>query len=120
MATNMTKEMFLKEVFDFENKQEWEFQGELPCVIDFYADWCGPCKMMAPVIDDLAVEYAGRVNFFKINTEQEPALAGAFGIQSIPTLLFVPQNGKPQMVSGAMPKATLKKIVDEEILSAVN
>ncbi|HOG65706.1 MAG TPA: thioredoxin domain-containing protein, partial [Spirochaetota bacterium] len=84
MATNMTKDMFLKDVFDYENKKEWEFQGELPCVIDFYADWCGPCKMIAPVIEELSKEYAGKVNFYKINTESEMELAGAFGIQSIP------------------------------------
>ena len=118
MATNMTKEMFLRDIFDYENKKEWEYQGDLPCVIDFYADWCGPCKMMSPVIEDLAAEYAGKVNFFKINTESEGELAGAFGIQSIPTLLFIPKNGKPQMTAGAMPKATLKKVVDEELLAA--
>lgn len=119
MATNMTKDMFLKDVFDYENKKEWEFQGELPCVIDFYADWCGPCKMIAPVIEDLSKEYAGKVNFYKVNTESEMELSGVFGIQSIPSLLFVPKSGKPQMSAGALPKDALKKVIEQELLASV-
>jgi thioredoxin len=116
MAEFLTKETFLEKIFDFENKSEWEFQGELPAVIDFYADWCGPCKQIAPIIDELSEEYEGKVNFFKIDTEDQQELAAAFGIQSIPSLLFIPTEGKPQMAAGALPKETFKQVIDEELL----
>ncbi len=101
---NLTKETFKQKIFDFENKKEWEYAGGLPCIIDFYADWCGPCKMVSPVLEQLAKEYDGKINIYKINTEQEQELAGMFGITSIPSILFVPLNDKPQMAMGAMPK----------------
>ncbi|HOW82277.1 MAG TPA: thioredoxin [Spirochaetota bacterium] len=101
---NLTKETFKQKIFDFENKKEWEYAGGLPCIIDFYADWCGPCKMVSPVLEQLAKEYDGKINIYKINTEQEQELAGIFGITSIPSILFVPLNDKPQMAMGAMPK----------------
>ena len=100
----LTKETFLKKVFDYENKTEWEFQGDKPCIIDFYADWCGPCKMIAPIMEELSKEFDGKVDIFKIDTEAEQELAGAFGIRSIPSVLFVPKNDKPQMSVGALPK----------------
>jgi thioredoxin 1 len=118
MAEHMTKSDFLKKVFDYEHNKEWKFQGELPVVIDFWAEWCGPCRMVGPIIDELSVEYKGKVNFYKVNTEQEQELAGAFGIQSIPSLLFVPKEGQPKMAVGALPKAALKQAIEEELLHA--
>lgn len=118
MSTHLTKEKFLKEVFDYENNKEWKYEGKLPAVIDFYADWCGPCKMIAPIIEELSREYEGRVVFYKVDTEAEQELAMAFGIQSIPSLLFIPVEGKPQMAAGALPKQTFKEVIDKELLSA--
>ena len=116
MSEHLTKETFLEKVFDYENSKEWSYKGELPAVIDFYADWCGPCKMVAPIIEELSAEYAGKVNFYKIDTEAEQELAAAFGIQSIPSLLFIPQEGQPQMAAGALPKQTLQEVIDKELL----
>ncbi len=101
---NLTKQTFLKKVFDYENKTEWEFQGDKPCIIDFYADWCGPCKMVAPIMEELSQDYKGLVDIYKIDTEVEQELASIFGIRSIPSVLFVPVNDKPRMAVGAMPK----------------
>ncbi len=117
MATHLTKDKFLKEIFDYENNKEWKYEGTLPAVIDFYADWCQPCKMVAPIIEELSTEYEGKVNFFKIDTEAEQELAGAFGVQSIPSLLFIPVNGKPQMAAGALPKASFVEVIEKELLS---
>ncbi|MGB2869855.1 MAG: thioredoxin [Bacteroidota bacterium] len=116
MATNLTKKDFLEKVFDFEKNKDWKFQGELPAVIDFWAPWCGPCKMVGPVIEELSKEYEGKVNFYKVNTDEEQELAGAFGIRSIPSLLFIPKSGQPKMAVGALPKSTLKQAVEEELL----
>jgi len=101
---HLTKESFQKKVFDYEKNKEWKFEGELPCIVDFYADWCGPCKMVAPVLEDLSKEYAGKVNIYKVDTDKEQELASIFGIRSIPSILFVPKVGSPQMAMGAMPK----------------
>jgi len=117
MPEHLTIETFLGKVFDFEKKKEWEFQGELPAVIDFYADWCGPCKMVAPIVEELSEEYEGKVNFYKIDTEDQQELAAAFGIQSIPSILFIPLEGKPQMAAGALPKETFKQVLDDELLA---
>ena len=117
MSEHLSKESFIEKVFDYENNKEWEFKGDLPAVIDFYADWCGPCKMIAPIIEELSAEYEGKVNFYKMDTEAEQELAGAFGIQSIPSLLFIPNEGQPQMAAGALPKNTLKEVIDKELLS---
>jgi thioredoxin len=113
MPEQLTKDTFLEKVFNFEENSEWKYEGELPCIIDFYADWCQPCKMIAPVLEELAEEYDGKVNIYKVDTESEQELAGAFGIQSIPSLLFVPMEGKPQMASGALPKDTLVQAMKE-------
>ncbi len=114
MATEyLTLESFKTKVFDFENNSEWTFIGDIPCVIDFYADWCGPCKQIAPVLEELSEELAGKVNVYKINTEKEPELASVFGIQSIPSLLFVPKEGQPQMAAGALPKDTILNAIDD-------
>jgi len=100
----LTKETFKTKVFDFEKKKEWEYAGELPCIIDFYAVWCGPCKMVSPVLEALSEEYKGKISVYKIDTEKEQELAGMFGISSIPSILFVPKQGKPQMAVGALPR----------------
>jgi len=101
---HLTLDTFKEKIFDFESNKEWEYNGELPSVIDFYADWCGPCKMVAPVLEELSKEYEGKVNIYKINTEKEQELAAMFGIKSIPTILFIPKEGSPRMAAGALPK----------------
>lgn len=120
MTEHLTKQAFLEKIFNYEENKEWKFEGDLPCLIDFYADWCGPCKMVAPVMEELSEEYKGKVNFYKIDTEAEQELAMAFGIQSIPSLLFIPKEGKPQMAVGALPKDTLIKVIEEELLNTGN
>ena len=110
---HLTKESFQEKVFDFEKNKSWTFAGELPCIVDFYADWCGPCKMVAPVLEDLAKEYAGKVNFYKVDTEDQQELAAVFGIRSIPSILFCPKEGKPQMAMGAMPRDAFVEAIDQ-------
>ena len=112
----LTKETFLEKVFNFEKNKEWKFEGELPCLIDFYADWCQPCKTVAPILEELSEEYQGKINIYKIDTEAERELAGAFGIRSIPSILFVPKDGQPQMAQGALPKETFKQVIDDVLL----
>jgi thioredoxin 1 len=107
MTEHLTKETFISKVFNYEANKEWKFEGELPCIIDFYADWCGPCKMVAPILEELADEYKDKLNIYKVDTEQETELASVFGIKSIPSLLFVPKNGQPQMAMDALPKDSL-------------
>lgn len=116
MVTFLTAETFKAKVFNYEKNQEWKFEGERPCMIDFYADWCGPCKMVAPILDELSKEYDGKVDIYKVDTEVERELASVFGIQSIPSLLFVPKNGQPQMAQGALPKASFQKAIEEVLL----
>lgn len=106
---HLTKDTFLTKVFDYEKNTDWKFTGELPCLIDFYADWCGPCKMVAPVLEGLSEDYSGKLNVYKVNTEEEQELAAVFGIRSIPSFLFVPLDGQPQMAMGALPKDTFVK-----------
>jgi thioredoxin 1 len=116
MTIPLTYETFKTKVFDFEKHQEWKFEGDKPCLIDFWAAWCGPCRMIAPILEELSEEYKDQINIYKVNTEEEPELAALFGIRSIPSLLFVPMNGKPQMAAGALPKEVLKEIIDKELL----
>lgn len=113
MTEHLTKQEFLDKVFDYEKETEWKFKGELPVIIDFYADWCQPCKMVAPIFEELSEEYKGKLNIYKINTEQEQELAAAFGISSIPSILFIPKDDKPQMAVGAYPKDGLVKIIKD-------
>ena len=113
MTEALTKEKFLEEVFDFEKNTDWKFEGDKPAIIDFWAEWCAPCKMVAPVLEELSDEYKDQINIYKVNTEQEQELAAAFGIQSIPSLLFIPKDDKPQMAAGALPKDSFVKIIDE-------
>jgi thioredoxin 1 len=109
MTEHLTKETFLSKVFNYEQNKEWKFEGERPCMIDFYADWCGPCKMVAPVLEELSSEYDGKLDIYKVDTEKEQELASVFGIRSIPSILFVPKEGQPQMAMGALPKDTFEK-----------
>lgn len=113
MVQHLTADTFKEKVFNYEKHQEWKFEGERPCMIDFYADWCGPCKTVAPVLDELSREYAGKIDIYKVNTEDERELSSVFGIQSIPSLLFVPQTGQPQMAMGALPKESFVRAIKE-------
>lgn len=113
MTELLTKETFLQKVFNYEINKEWKFEGDLPCIVDFYADWCGPCKMVAPILEELSNEYQGKINIYKVDTEAEQELASAFGIRSIPSMLFIPKNGEPQMAQGALPKFQLEEVIQD-------
>lgn len=113
---HLTKETFLNKVFNFEQNKEWKFEGDKPCLIDFYADWCQPCKIVAPILEELSKEYEGKINIYKIDTEDQQELSAAFGIRSIPSLLFCPKDEQPQMAQGALPKDTLKQVIEDVLL----
>lgn len=114
---HLTRTDFLKKVANFEqNPDKWEYLGDKPAIIDFYADWCGPCKMIAPILEELAEEYDGQIYIYKVDTEAEQQLAAEFGIRSIPSLLFVPMNEAPQMAQGALPKDAFKQAIEEVLL----
>jgi thioredoxin 1 len=117
---HLTKQTFLDKVFNYEVNQEWKFEGDLPCIIDFYADWCGPCKMVAPILEELSAEFSGKINIYKIDTEAEQELASAFGIRSIPSILFCPKEGQPQMSVGALPKDSMKQAISDLLLKEQN
>lgn len=113
----LTKADFLTKVMDYENNpNEWKYLGDKPAIIDFYASWCGPCKMVAPILEELAEEYDGQIYIYKVNTEKEQELAAMFGIRSIPSILFIPMEGQPQMAMGAMPKSSFKEAIDSVLL----
>lgn len=115
---HLTKSDFLQKVVNYEKQpDQWNYLGDKPALIDFYADWCGPCKRIAPELERLAQEYDGQIYIYKINTEQEQELAAAFGIRSIPTLIFVPMKGEPQVAHGALPREDLKKAIEEILLA---
>lgn len=113
MTEKLTKAAFLEKVFHFEENKEWKFEGNVPAIIDFYADWCGPCKMIAPILEQLSEEYGDKINIYKVDTEVEQELSAAFGIKSIPSMLFCPKEGDPQMANGALPKPQLEKIIED-------
>lgn len=113
---HLTKETFLEKVFNFEQNKEWKFEGKLPCIIDFYADWCQPCKIVAPILEELSKEFEDKISIYKVNTEQEVELASAFGIRSIPSMLFCPADGQPQMAVGALPKETITQAINDVLL----
>ncbi|TFG81581.1 MAG: thioredoxin [Spirochaetales bacterium] len=113
MAELLTIDTFKNKVFDYEKEKEWKYRGELPAIVDFYADWCGPCKMVAPVLERLAKKHAGKLHIYKVDTEAQPDLAGLFGVQSIPTLLFIPMEGKPSIAMGALPEKEFERIIGD-------
>ena len=119
MATiKLTNQKFIEDVFDYTADKEWNYKDDVPAVIDFYADWCGPCKAIAPVLEELSETYGGKVKIYKCDTEAEKELAGIFGIRSIPSILFIPVGGKPMMQVGALPKSTLIDVIEKELLGA--
>ena len=116
-VVQMNKQMFLDKVFDYTTgATEWKYQGDKPCVIDFYATWCGPCRMVAPILKDLAKEYGDSIVIYKVDTDKEKELAMAMGIQSLPTNVFIPHTGQPQVIVGAADKATFKRAINEVLL----
>ena len=119
MATQkMTTKDFKEKIFDYEKEQEWKYKGQHPAIIDFYADWCGPCKMVAPILEELSKEYEGQLVIYKVDTEKEIELASVFGIRSIPTFLFIPVDGDPMMQPGAFPKNVFQQLIKERLLKA--
>lgn len=117
MATiKLTTQDFKDKVFNYEGATEWSFKGERPAIIDFYADWCGPCKFVAPILEQLSEEYKDQLDIYKVDTDAEQELSAVFGIQSIPSLLFVPMEGKPMMQAGALPKNVLKEVIEKELV----
>jgi len=113
---HLTKQSFQEKVFNYEVNKEWKFEGDVPCIIDFYADWCQPCKMVAPILEELSEEYKGKINIYKVDTEAEQELAAAFGIRSIPSILFCPKDEQPQMAQGALPKDTFIQVIGDVLL----
>ena len=116
MTVALTTESFKEKVFNFEeNTEEWVYEGDKPAIVDFWAEWCGPCKMVGPILEELSEEYQGKIDIFKVNVDENPELSQAFGIQSIPSLLFIPMNEQPQMAMGALPKQTFKEAINETL-----
>ena len=117
----LTYDTFLEKVWDFENNpQEWVYKGDTPCVIDFYADWCKPCRMVAPIMDELSKDYDGKVKIYKIDVDKEKKLASVFQVRSIPSVLFIPKTGKPEMNTGALPKDSYIEIIETKLLKENN
>ncbi|MER3499593.1 MAG: thioredoxin [Chitinophagaceae bacterium] len=112
----LTTQDFKNKIFDYDKEQEWKLKGELPVIIDFYADWCGPCRMVAPVLEELSELYEGKLVIYKVDTEKELELSSVFNIRSIPSLLFIPLEGNPMMQDGALPKNILQQVIDEKLL----
>ena len=110
MVEHLTSETFKTKVFDYKTNKEWKFEGSKPALVDFYADWCGPCKTVAPIIEELSKEFSGKIDIYKVNTDEQVELSSVFGIQSIPSLLFIPTDDSPQMALGALPKDSFLKI----------
>lgn len=113
MSEKITTEEFIEKVHDFKNEEEWNFKGDKPAIIDFYADWCGPCKMVSPILDEISEEFSGRVYVYKVDTDKENELAMAFGIQSIPSIMFIPLDGKPKMSVGASSKDKILEVMKD-------
>lgn len=116
-SVEMTKEMFLTKVMNYEeNTEEWVYLGDKPCIIDFYANWCGPCGFVAPILEQVAEEYKDRIDVYKVNTETEQELAGVFGIRSIPSFLFCPTDDKPDMIVGVLDREKFEHYIKEFLI----
>ncbi len=115
-TVKLTTEQFKNEVFDYTTEKEWKFKGDKPAIIDFYADWCGPCKMVAPILEDLSDDYKDQVTIYKVDTEVERELSSVFQIRSIPSMLFIPMDKQPMMQAGALPKDALKNVIEKELI----
>ncbi|MFN3952064.1 MAG: thioredoxin [Thermaurantimonas sp.] len=115
----LTSQEFKDYIFDYTTEKEWKYKGARPALIDFYADWCAPCRMVAPVLEELSEEYKDKIDIYKVNTEVEEELSAVFGIQSIPTFLFIPMEGLPMMQPGALPKNIFKKAIEEQLLQNI-
>ncbi|WKC80405.1 thioredoxin [Borreliella tanukii] len=113
MAISLTKQDFVDKVFDYKNNKEWSFKGERPAIIDFYADWCGPCKMLSPIFEKLSKKYNNIIDFFKVDTEKEQDVASALGVQSLPTILFIPVDGKPKVSVGFLQEDAFENIIKD-------
>jgi thioredoxin 1 len=116
-VVSLTNEAFRKNVFDYVVNKEWKYAGSKPAIIDFYADWCPPCRQLSPLVEEIAKEYEGKIVVYKVNTDKERALAQSLGIESLPTLLFIPAKGKPQISQGYVPKETIVKAINEVLLT---
>ena len=119
MTEHLDGEEFKRRVFDWANQEEWKYEGSMPAIVDFYAEWCGPCKALGPVLEELSGKYQGKMSVFKVDIDKEPELASVFGVQSVPTLLFIPQEGRPSMALGALPKPQLEKVIGDVLKVAV-
>jgi len=111
----LTLQKFKDEIFDYENEKEWKYKGDVPAIVDFWADWCQPCKMVAPIMENLSNKYEGKLKVYKVDTEKERELAGMFGIRSIPSILFIPVEGTPMMQPGALPEHVYDEIITKEL-----
>jgi thioredoxin len=116
VVIQMTNETFKKIIFNYEVSKEWKYEGSKPAIIDFYADWCPPCRQLSPLVEEIAKEYSGKIDVYKVDTDKETTLAQALGITNLPTLLFIPAKGKPQVTMGAIPKDSLVKAINEILL----
>ena len=116
VVIQMNNDLYLKNVADYNNSKEWKFKGDKPVVIDFYADWCGPCRMVAPLMKELAKEYEDQIVIYKVNVDNESELAAALGIKNLPTILFIPKKGDPQLMVGSADKSTFKRAIDQVLL----
>lgn len=116
---HLTKETFASKVYNYEaHPDAWQYEGDKPCLVDFYATWCGPCKALAPILEELAEEYDGKIQIYKVDVDQEEELAAAFNVRSIPTLLWIPLHDKPTLTQGAKSKADMKKLIETNLLKA--